>query len=779
MPILGSPQTITGRIARYFSTRELLGVTVVLLAALLIFFSPALFTGRYFAPSDIIRIFGPFADGFKAHNSLLSDPVVQFLPWFKQSRELIGSGNMPLWNIYSGGGLPLMANMQSQVLWPLSVLIYLFNLKTGLFLYTAGKLFFTGFFSYLFLREIKINRAVALVGGIGFMFMGFNVVWLMWPHTNGVFLLPMGFFLAERYFRTFEIQWLLWFSLALALGIFGGHPETFFHIVIAISVYIIFCLFIHRRSWKDFAVQIYRWVGAGLLGFGLSAVLLVPFAEYLKLSQALADRGNQINEYFLYKISAVFHFIPDFFGNPSLRDNYYLAGANFNYNETTMAYVGVALLFMTLYTAIWHWRERLVKFFLVLSVVCVAIIYNLPVVFDLVVKLPVFHATANHRLSLVLGFGIVVMGCIGIQRLLETAPTRKKITATTVTTLVIATSLIVYAHFRGPELIQPGVNISRMNLWQLIFIGFFVIDFLLVWLVLFRATPRYRLTLLLILVFLETGLHGAVYNTGSSQQNFYPQSPTVDYLSKEFPNGYYKTFTAEGILLPPNLGNWYGFNHVNDNDAVGLKSYTKLKAEIGPLVPGWETYAEPINFDRLAFLGAKYLVFPKVTGGKMLATNPGRFQIGLEDGETIILTQSALPRSYFIPSIDVIQKLLDSPDQSLIQPADRYQLARNGDEKIQIKTAVNGYLILNENYYPGWEATVNGKSIKMVSADGLRAIPVQAGDIAIETTFRPISFKYGLYISLISLLVWVTSFAFVLRKQSVTSNLSAKIVQTA
>src|SRR3990167_3417549 len=127
--------------------------------------------------------------------------------------------------------------------------------------------------------QYAISSAVALVGGIGFMFMGFNVVWLMWPHTNGVFLLPMGFFLAERYFRTFEIQWLLWFSLALALGIFGGHPETFFHIVIAVSVYIIYCLITYRRSWKDFAVQTCRWVGSGLLGLGLSAILLIPFAE--------------------------------------------------------------------------------------------------------------------------------------------------------------------------------------------------------------------------------------------------------------------------------------------------------------------------------------------------------------------------------------------------------------------------------------------------------------------------------------------------------------------
>ena len=58
------PLTFSKRLASYFATRELLGISLILLAALLLFFSPALLTGRYFAPSDIIRIFGPFANGF-------------------------------------------------------------------------------------------------------------------------------------------------------------------------------------------------------------------------------------------------------------------------------------------------------------------------------------------------------------------------------------------------------------------------------------------------------------------------------------------------------------------------------------------------------------------------------------------------------------------------------------------------------------------------------------------------------------------------------------------
>ncbi len=766
----GSIQIIVRQISKYFAARELLGVALILLAALLVFFSPALLTGQYFAPSDIIRILGPtFENGFRPHNKLLSDVLVQFLPWFKSAQEIMSTGHLPLWNIYSGGGLPLAANMQSQVLWPLSIFIYLFNFKLGLFLYAAGKLWLTGFFSYLYLREIGLKKVVALIGGIGFMFAGFNVVWLMWPHTNAVFLLPLGFLLVERYFRTNEVKLLLWFSLAFAIGFFGGHPETFFHIILAVSLYIGFKLFLRRQGLRDFLINGLGWLASGVIGLGLAAALLMPFGEYLRLSQSFAERtAEATNPHFLPKLTGILNFIPDFFGNPALQDKYY--GQLINYNETTMGYVGISLLFLALYAILWHRREKLVRFFAILLAFSVTVVYKFPVVFDLVTKLPGFQMSANQRLLLVAAFGAVVLGCLALQKIIESGASRgqldrhvaKRILLTGAVFAAIVAAFFVLNRYNGAALIEPGKNLVRISTWQLLVGGLFVVNLLVMLIILFRLPQRYRLAGLGILIFLETGLHATIYNTASSQENFYPQTPAVEYLVKEFPNGYYKTF-SQGIMLAPNLGTWYGFNQINDNDALGLRSYASLKKKIGNYQGGHEAFDDTSDLNALAFLGAKYLVFYKESAQIILAAHPNKLEVGFEDKGVTILTQQALPRAYFVASAAdqlpaTIESLLTNPDPNRVQAAESYQLALNGSEEVAVDAPKNGYLILNENYYPGWEAVVNKSSVKVENVLGLRAIPLLAGANTIETFYQPKSLRRGLYISVLSLIAWLGCF---------------------
>lgn len=749
------------RVVNYFVERELLGISLILLFALLLFLSPQLIQGGYFAPSDIIRVLGgPFANDFRPHNSLLSDVLVQFVPWFKASREIYAGGSIPLWNIYSGGGLPLMANMQSQVFWPLSIFIYLFNFKLGLLLYAAGKLFLTGFFSYLFLKEIRLSKAVALIGAVAFMFVGFNFVWLMWPHTNAVFLMPLGFYLVERYFRTFERSLPLWFSLAFVLGFFGGHPETFFHVVFVVGLFFIFKLITCGASLPELGKHFGRWLGAIVLGVGMSAILLLPFMEYLQLSQALVDRTGHVNQYYLPHFALILNFIPDLFGNPAIGDRYYAFGPNLNYNESVMGYVGISLLFLAFYAAIRLWRQRLVGFFVFMAALCVAVSYHFPVIFDLITKLPGFDAGANHRLMLMFGFAVMVLGCIGLQQLTEATNNKRSLAITSLIFAALALGLFWLARTSLAEYLLPGRNMERVVLWQNIMAGVFALNFAALLVLVWRVENKAWLYGLGVLIFLETGAHAAIYNTASSAENFYPEVPVVQYLEKEFPNGYYKTL-AEGTMLAPNLASWYGFNSINDNDAMGISNYTPLKKAVGEYKSNWEVFAgRDVNADALAFLGGKYLVVNNSSVPEVENRYPNRFSVGYQDERVTVLTQPALPRAYFIATTGSeleakLKALQQNPDLAQIQTVESYELDRNGDESIKITTATDGFLVLNENYYPGWVATNNGKDVIIENSYGLRAIPLNAGTHELETSYQPKTFRSGAIISLASLLVWL------------------------
>lgn len=68
--------------------------------------------------------------------------------------------------------------------------------------------------------------------------------------------------------------------------------------------------------------------------------------------------------------------------------------------------------------------------------------------------------------------------------------------------------------------------------------------------------------------------------------------------------------------------------------------------------------------------------------------------------------------------------------------------------QIQVQTDNEGYLVLSDTFYPGWQALVNGNKTEILRAnDIMRAVVVPAGESVVEFSFRPLSFKFGLGIS--------------------------------
>ena len=64
----------------------------------------------------------------------------------------------------------------------------------------------------------------------------------------------------------------------------------------------------------------------------------------------------------------------------------------------------------------------------------------------------------------------------------------------------------------------------------------------------------------------------------------------------------------------------------------------------------------------------------------------------------------------------------------------------------------DGFLLLNEVHYPGWEAPVDGKPAEIPRADTLfRALVLPAGSHRIEMRFRPRYFAWGAAVSLFTL----------------------------
>ena len=64
-----------------------------------------------------------------------------------------------------------------------------------------------------------------------------------------------------------------------------------------------------------------------------------------------------------------------------------------------------------------------------------------------------------------------------------------------------------------------------------------------------------------------------------------------------------------------------------------------------------------------------------------------------------------------------------------------------------------GLLVLSDEYFPGWSATVNGHVARIYPTDvALRGVPVPAGSSTVELRYRPASFRNGLILFVLGIL---------------------------
>jgi hypothetical protein len=67
---------------------------------------------------------------------------------------------------------------------------------------------------------------------------------------------------------------------------------------------------------------------------------------------------------------------------------------------------------------------------------------------------------------------------------------------------------------------------------------------------------------------------------------------------------------------------------------------------------------------------------------------------------------------------------------------------------LDVNTPSEGLLVLSEIDYPGWRATLDGRSVSILRADDiLRGVPVPAGQHRLEFVYRPPTFIWGAVIS--------------------------------
>ncbi|HEU4886863.1 MAG TPA: YfhO family protein [Thermoanaerobaculia bacterium] len=191
----------------------------------------------------------------------LRDHFDYFQPLRAFTADELRAGRLPLWNPYSASGEPWLANPQTGVFYPPTWLFLVLPFETAYMSFLMLHLALLGWGAYLLFAR-RVPPGAAMVGAAALMFSGPVLSLLDVSNNFATFAwIPLVLWCA------FEGAWRRG-ALVLALAFLGAEP--FFAAIAALMYAIV-------RRHRDVL-----WTA--LLAFGLSAVQLIPFLEYVSYS---------------------------------------------------------------------------------------------------------------------------------------------------------------------------------------------------------------------------------------------------------------------------------------------------------------------------------------------------------------------------------------------------------------------------------------------------------------------------------------------------------------
>jgi len=350
------------------------------------------------------------------------DIQFKYLPWKHFTAASFRNGEVPLWNPYILGGVPLAAETEAAPYYPLSLLFLLLPLQTAFNLLTLLHLIMAGFFTYLLARRLSLGAVPATVAGATFMLCGpvaLRVYAGHFPILCTMAWLPLLFLLLNLLIDTKRLTWAIALTLATALQITAGHPQYLYYSLLALLLYATF------RSLEGFlsgnrpgiAGRVLAVTVASLAaGFALTAIQTIPLLEFIPHSARGALSADQVAEYSFPPENLLTFLFPRFLGD-SLGIEY---RGRWNFWEMN-AYLGIVPLILAT-IGIFRERNRHTIFFGLLAVLCLllAIGDHTPLLNLLYVFLPGFRLFRGHSKFIFLTvFSLSILSGYGCRHLLR------------------------------------------------------------------------------------------------------------------------------------------------------------------------------------------------------------------------------------------------------------------------------------------------------------------------------------------------------------------------
>lgn len=447
----------------------------------LLLFGNVTIGGRTMVPVDNLFQWQPWASAAEAtgilypHNALLSDLILENLPWKRFIAQSLSAGEIPLWNPHILAGTPFLATGQHSAYYPFSLLFIALPLAKAYGWFTLSQLWLAGVFTYIFGRVLGMRRASAAVAGFIFQGSGFLLVSsAVFPMILGAAVwLPLLLACIEKITRNSSnpagagrtLPWAVLGSLALGTQILAGHIEITYYTLLVMAAFALWRLASQalrtrrtgdgetdeedgRKIWAKMLLKPAGWLaGMAALGILLGAIQFIPFVE---VGQANFREGSaslaQIRGWAFPPRRVLTLAMPDFYGNPAdhsyfdvftwrqtpIETNYYgelnprgpytTDWGIKNYVEGGI-YLGILSLFLAFLGVYSAWRVRPdrrseISFFSLLVVLSISFIFGAPTYALLYYGLPgINQLHSPFRWVFPLSIGVALLAGYGMDYL--------------------------------------------------------------------------------------------------------------------------------------------------------------------------------------------------------------------------------------------------------------------------------------------------------------------------------------------------------------------------
>ncbi|RME34953.1 MAG: hypothetical protein D6793_07930 [Thermoflexia bacterium] len=679
------------------------------------------------------------------------DMTVYYYPLIAYTIHSLQEGRLPLWNPHTLGGFPHLAELQTQVLYPVNWVVALicegkpFSYR-GLAGIVIAHLVLATWGAYGFFRWLARDRVAGAFGAVAWGLSGYITgypiqaptilsvaTWLPW------LLWTMGRALTGQHFRRRNgiTAALIW-----ALVFFGGFPQT------ALYVYGIAVAFGAACIFSQPAQRRVHILGTGAFivfsGTLLTMAQLLPSAEVARLAERLnwpfSYRATGFEIWDLLGIiwPHLANWSPLYVGIPVLLTGLLLKGPEGKGPRHAGLWTGIGIAGI------------------LLSVGKEAIFY--PALVHLVPVLGVFRN--QERAALVATWALVVLGTLNWKGAVH--PVRRRMAGIALGAL----GALGAAFFLWVQA-QPLSEWPRLHRWLSTAMWPWIIGSI-VWLLLGRwPQTRWWLVGLLVLDLGSVAWRTALQTHWVWQPPQQVSQPPI--LSEWIPEGAKKyRIDTRGHLT----GDWpalTGLEDLHGHLSFVHRSFGRFRQE----VPGERVWALMGVGCYVWQEGEPLIPFPSYRITSIPGREPPLYLECLQEPfpryrliyESIAFDEETAIRALRDGQFDPLRVvILDypwplQPSASLpVSPTIQVLVRETEELQFRVQAPRSGFLVIGDLWYPGWRAEVDDQPAPVLRAyTALRAVPIPAGEHRVRLYYQPFSFRLGGMLSLFSLcglIVW-------------------------